>query len=85
MLPDVHGIIETNEGAHVLFSLSGRTAWIESEGRRKGRQLLMALFEAEDKRYRWLNDAVCILEGIIDPVALTMVPMPVFVCVNELV
>ncbi len=63
----------------------GRTIWIGAEGHRKGRQVLMILFEAEAERYRWLNDAVCILEGVIDPRALTMAPMPVYVCVNELV
>jgi len=85
MLPNVHGIIETDKGAQVLFSLSGRTVWIQAEGRPKGRQLLMALFEAEDEHYQWLNDVVCVMEGVIDPGSLTMVPMPVYVCVNELV
>ena len=27
MLPDVHGVIQTDDRAHVLFSLRGRTVW----------------------------------------------------------
>lgn len=84
MLPDAHGIIQTNDGTQVLFSLHGRTVWVDAGGRRKGRQVLMVLFEADDERYRWLNASVCILEGVIDPEALTTV-MPIYVCVNELV
>ncbi len=84
MLPDAHGVIRTNDGALLLFSLQGRTVWVEADGKRKGRQLLMVLFESEDVRYRWLNDAVCVLEGVIDPEKLSM-RSPVYVCLNELV
>lgn len=84
MLPDAHGIIQTEDGAQVLFSLHGRTVWVDTGGRRRGRQVLMVLFEADDERYRWLNDAVCILEGVIDPETLTTV-MPIYICANELV
>ena len=78
MLPDLHGLIETTDGARVLFSARGRTSFGSD---RRGRQTLLFTFEAEDGRYRWLNDLLCIYEGIIE--------MPlgrgrVYACVNEL-
>ena len=30
-----------------------------------GRQNLVGWFESDDERYRWLNDVVCIAEGMI--------------------
>jgi hypothetical protein len=30
-----------------------------------GRQNLVGWFEVDDARYRWLNDVVCIAEGLI--------------------
>ncbi len=57
-----------------------------------GNQLLPIFFEAEDERYRWLNNAVCILEGTIKERPTTGPGRPqqvgsgrVFTCVNELV
>lgn len=61
-LPDLHGVIRTDDGAFVLFVMQGRTLPAQ-EGRR--RQLLTVLFEAEAARYAWLNTAVCVLEGVI--------------------
>ena len=60
------------------FSAQGRTSF-GNTGR--GRQTLLFTFEAEDERYRWLNDVLCLYEGIIE--------MPlgrgrVYACVNEL-
>src|SRR5215210_1381154 len=40
MLPDVHGVIKTSDGAVIMFSLTGRTSFINNQGR----QLLTALF-----------------------------------------
>lgn len=39
--------------------------------RRVGRQLLTVMFESEDDRYTWLNNAVCVGDGLIDPIAFT--------------
>ncbi len=50
-----------------LFTLQGRTIWVED----KGRQLLSVIFEAEDSRYKWLNNTFCVLEGVINPSTLT--------------
>jgi hypothetical protein len=63
MLPNVRGLIRTDDGAAILFELRGRTIF---EGEQPGRQNLVGWFEAEDERYRWLNDVVCIAEGRID-------------------
>lgn len=83
MLPDVHGVIQTDDGAHVLFSLHGRTMWIDSGENRRGRQNLVVMFEAEDERYRWLNDTLCVLEGVIEPKTMNM-RSRIYLCVNEL-
>jgi hypothetical protein len=45
-----------------MFSLEGRS-FLDGD---TGKQLLLTLFEAEDERYRWLNRAFCVLEGLID-------------------
>ncbi len=83
MLPDLHGIIRTTDGADVIFSIHGRTGWIGASDDRRGSQVLTAVFEAADERYRWLNDTLCVLEGVIDAHTLKM-RSPVYVCVNEI-
>lgn len=80
MLPDVHGVICTGDGALVMFSLTGRTVWTEAG---PGRQVLTTLFESEDERYAWLNSTYCVLEGAIDPERLTM-RARVYLCLNEI-
>jgi hypothetical protein len=60
-LPDFNGVIETDDGATILFHLQGR-------GRpQDGRVVGFATHVASDERYRWLNDAVCALGGSIRP------------------
>ena len=59
MLPDVHGVIVTDEGAIILFVLQGRTVFKDG----MGDQLLSVTFESQDEQYRWLNNAFCVLEG----------------------
>ena len=81
MLPNAHGAITTDDGATVLFSLSGRTVW--SEDGTRGGQSLSLLLESDHDRYRWLNDQLCVLEGVIDPERLVM-RAKAYVCVNEL-
>lgn len=84
MLPDVHGLIQTEDGAAVLFSLDGRTVWVDTPAGRQGRQLLRALFESEDERYQWLNNSFCVLEGKISPETLRM-EARIYSCVSELI
>jgi hypothetical protein len=62
MLPNVRGLVRTDDGASILFELRGRTIF---EGDNPGRQNLVGWFESDDARYRWLNDVVCIAEGLI--------------------
>ncbi len=77
-LPNLHGVIQTEEGASILFSLHGRTKFMAGEGH----QLLTALFETENERYQWLNNSICVLEGVIEEFAMRA---RVFQCINELV
>lgn len=79
MLPDTHGVIQTGDGALVMFSFSGRTA-ISPDG--IGSQLLTILLEAEDERYRWLNSVLCVAEGRIEK---GVMRAHVFLCINELI
>lgn len=90
MLPNIRGVITTPDGANVLFTMRGRTVWRATAEGVVGNQLLSVLFETEDEGHRWLNDAVCVLEGAVAP------PMPgrprpqaprgmrVYVCENDL-
>jgi hypothetical protein len=83
MLPDARGVITTPDGAEVLLDLTGRTVFLDRDGERVGRQLLLTLFESEHDDYRWLNDTVCITEGAIDPERLVM-RMQVYRCLPDL-
>lgn len=76
-LPNAHGVIQTDDGAPIIFSLQGRTVFTGD----KGSQLLAAIFEAEDERYRWLNNTFCVLEGIIEQGCMKA---RVYTCISEL-
>jgi Protein of unknown function (DUF3237) len=54
--------VRTGDGASILFELRGRTIF---EGDQPGRQNLVGWFESDQENYRWLNDVVCIAEGLI--------------------
>jgi len=71
MLPNARGVILTPDAAEVIFDLTGRTVFIERNGEEVGRQLLTVTFESENHQYAWLNNTVCVGDGLIDPVALT--------------
>ncbi len=81
MLPDVHGLITTDDGAQILFELRGRTVF--NADRSRGGQGLIGTFEAADDRYTWLNDVVCIAEGVIRPDP-NRIEVRVYEGVNEL-
>jgi hypothetical protein len=81
MLPNVHGLIVTDDGAEVLFRLTGITVF-DNEGR--GGQNLSGTFTAEDERYAWVNDLVCVAEGVIVP-AQNTIDIRVYAAINELV
>jgi|1186.fasta_scaffold234605_2 hypothetical protein len=78
-LPDVHGVVHTEDGADVIFSLSGRTTQL---GEGVGVQHLHATFHADDDAHRWLNDVVCVAEGRIHVEEMRS-DISVYYCVNE--
>jgi hypothetical protein len=78
-LPDVHGVIQTEDGANVIFSMSGRTTEL---GEGTGVQHLHVLFEADHDAYRWLNGVVCVGEGRIHVEEMRS-DIRVYYCVNE--
>jgi hypothetical protein len=59
-VPDFQGVIETADGATIMFELRGY-------GRREpvpNRQVVgFATHISSDERYRWLNDTVCAIAG----------------------
>ena len=83
MLPNARGVVATDDGAEVVFDLTGRTVFVDRDGEEVGRQLLLVLLESEDGRYAWLNNAVCVGDGVISAEAMTM-HLDVFECVSEL-
>jgi hypothetical protein len=80
MLPKTRGVIVTPDGAHVIFDLEGRTIW--SEDGKTGGQNLIITFEAEDERYEWLNNVLCVGEGVVDAEKMRA-SIAVSRCVNE--
>ncbi|HET7052229.1 MAG TPA: DUF3237 family protein [Solirubrobacteraceae bacterium] len=64
LTPDFRGVIETNDGAAILFTCRGyvRTA---PDG---VRQLVGAMTHvSDDERYRWLNNVICAVTGVVEP------------------
>ena len=62
--PDFQGVIETDDGATVLFDYRGYGR-AYPEGRRQ--VVATATHLASDDRYRWLNDVVCAIAGEVRP------------------
>jgi hypothetical protein len=85
MLPDAHGLIRTDDGSAVLFSLAGRTVFVDTPEGRQGRQLLRVLFEAEDERYLWLNNSFAMLEGKISLQPPFGMEARIYTCVSDLI
>ena len=83
MLPNGRGVVTTADEAEVVFDLTGRTVFVDRDGEEVGRQLLLVLLESEDGRYAWLNNAVCVGDGVISAETMTM-HLDVFQCVSEL-
>jgi len=62
--PEFRGVLETDDGATILFHWEGLATMTDSGMR----QLLgMAQHTTDDERYRWLNDRVCTVEGEVRP------------------
>ena len=82
MLPNGAGVVRTDEGATVIFRYEGRTVFgIGPTGPGLGAQLLVIWFESDDERYRWMNDALCVIEGRIASPA--DIRFRVYRCVDE--
>jgi Protein of unknown function (DUF3237) len=62
--PEFRGVLETDDGATILFHWEG-LATLTDAGMR--RLLGMAQHVTDDERYRWLNDRVCGVEGEVRP------------------
>jgi len=61
---EFRGVLETDDGATILFEWQGLAVKIDSVMR----QLLGSLVHiTDDPRYRWLNDRVCAVEGEVRP------------------
>ena len=64
LTPDFRGVLETDDGATILFTWHGY-AHTTSDG---VRQLVGAMTHITDhERYRWLNDVICAVAGVIEP------------------
>jgi hypothetical protein len=79
-VPDFQGVIETDDGADVMFDLHGYGRAYPEERRQV---VGTATHLAGDERYRWLNDVVCVLTGevrgkeiVLDVAALVWEPLP---------
>ena len=69
-MPDVQGVITTDDGAAILFSFVGYNRGVTDPfeyERRAGVAALTLL--SKDERYRWVNDLFAILEADIRPEA----------------
>jgi len=61
--PEFRGVLETDDGATILFHWEGLARLTDGM-----RQLLgMAQHTSDDDQYRWLNDRVCAVEGEVRP------------------
>jgi len=64
LVPEFRGVLETDDGATILFEWQGLAVLTDSGMR----QLLGSLVHTtSDPRYRWLNDRVCAVEGEVRP------------------
>lgn len=81
--PDAHGVIETGDGARVVFHLGGYSHPVP--GSPALRSIVSpATFATDDERYRWLNDVVAVGEGTIDFETLRL-RFRYYACVNEVI
>jgi hypothetical protein len=63
-LPNLQGVIETEDGATILFDARGYARPYPPERR----QIVISVTHlSDDERYRWLNDVVCVGVGEIRP------------------
>jgi len=64
LVPEFRGVLESDDGATILFEWQGLAVLTDSGMRR----LLGSLVHTtDDPRYLWLNDRVCAVEGEVRP------------------
>jgi Protein of unknown function (DUF3237) len=64
LTPDFRGVLETDDGATVLFALQGYAR----VGPTQMRELVGSVTHvSDDDRYRWLNDRLCVITGEVRP------------------
>jgi hypothetical protein len=64
LTPDFRGVLETDDGATIVFTWRGYGVAAEGGSRR----LLGSITHlSHDDRYRWLNDVLCVLAGEVRP------------------
>jgi hypothetical protein len=64
LVPEYRGVLETDDGAVILFEWEGLAVLSDSGMRRL---LGSLLHTTDDPRYQWLNDRVCAVEGEVRP------------------
>jgi len=82
-LIDAHAVITTEEGCEIVCAWRGRALPGAGGDGFQGVYILAALFEAEDARYQWLNQAVCIAEGRHHPETLRL-QLRFYACVPDI-
>jgi len=62
--PEFRGVLETDDGASILFHWEGLASMTPS-----GMRQLVGTIQhvADDERYGWLNDRMCVIEGEVRP------------------
>jgi Protein of unknown function (DUF3237) len=64
LTPDLRGVLETNDGAAILFTCRGYVHTAPDGVR----QLVGAMTHISDhERYRWLNNVICPVTGVVEP------------------
>jgi hypothetical protein len=64
LTPDFRGVLETDDGATILFTLRGYAR----RGPTEMRELVGSVTHvSDDERYRWLNDRLCAIAGEVRP------------------
>jgi hypothetical protein len=87
MLPDLHGVITTNDDVAILFHMHGLTSWLQVPDGPNGNLVSWITFETDAEKYGWLNNAPCVLEGAVQlhPERGATGPTRVYICVNEMI
>jgi hypothetical protein len=81
-LPDLHGVIHTDDGADVLIAISGQSVLTAAEPVRRAVTCAVT-FKSDDPRWEWLNVVFAVLEGEINEETAT-VDVRACRCVNEM-